>query len=146
MNTPDLLTWGLRLAGLGQLFVAAITFWLRRIVDWNADLAKLRPLNRCIVHTYGFYIQAINAVFGLICLLQPRELLAKTPLAADVTLLIAVYWLVRLTLGFIYYDTHEITTQRALYRLGEYFFECLFAAQVVALLAAFAYNVGWIID
>lgn len=144
MNTYNFLLWGLRLAGVGQLFIAGITFWLRRIIGWREDVAKLRPLNRCIVFTYGYYIQTFSLIFGLICLLQTRELLGKTPLAADWVLLMATYWLGRLVLGFVYYDTREITTQRTLYRLGEYFFEALFAAQVIAFLGALAFNLGWL--
>lgn len=144
MNTLNLLLWGLRLAGAGQLFIAGIYFWMRRIVGWDADVAQLRPHNRCIAHTYARYIQAINTVFGLISLFQPRALLGKTPLAADLTLFIGVYWLGRLVLGLFYYDTREITSQRALFRFGEYAFNLLFAFQAVALLMAFAHNVSWL--
>jgi hypothetical protein len=144
MNLDEILTWGLRLTGVGQLFIAGLTFWLRKVIGWREDLAKLRPFNRCVVSTYGWYIQTINAIFGLICLLQPHELLTKTPLAADLTLMMAVYWLGRLTLGFIYYDTSEYTKQRKLYFYGNWAFTGLFAAQITALLGALAYNLGWL--
>ena len=32
MNTYNILVWGLRLAGVGQLFVAIIYFWVRGIL------------------------------------------------------------------------------------------------------------------
>ncbi len=144
MNIHDLLLLGLRLTGVGQLFIAGITFWLRRIIGWTEDVGKLRPLNRCIVFTYGYYIQSFGFIFGLICLLQAPLLLGKTPLAGDLLLIMAAYWLGRLVLGFVYYYTREITAQRTLYRVGEYFFEALFIAQITALLGAFAYTVGWL--
>jgi len=142
MNFHDLILLGLRLTGVGQLFIAGLTFWLRGVIGWQADLAKLRPFNRCIVYTYSYYIQAINAIFGLICLLQPRELLTKTPLAADWTLLMATYWAVRLVLGFVYYPSEEYTKQKPLYFWGNWAFVFLFAAQIVALAGAFLWNLG----
>jgi len=143
MNMHDLLLLGLRLTGVGQIFIAGLTSWLRRVIGWRADLEKLQPFNRCIVHTYSFYIQAINAIFGVICLLQPRELLAKSPLAADLTLLMAAYWLVRLLLGFLYYPTGDYTKLRPLYYWGNWAFVALFVAQVTALLGAFAWNLSF---
>ncbi len=142
MTIQSLLVLGLRLTGVGQLFIAGLTFWLRGVIGWKADLAKLRPFNRCIVYTYSYYIQAINAIFGLICLLQPRDLLGNTPLAADVTLLMATYWIVRLILGFVYYPTDEYTKQRPLYFWGNWAFVFLFSAQIVALTGAFLWNLG----
>lgn len=140
MNIPEILLWGLRLAGVGQFFVAGIYFWVRGILGWHADLEKLRPHNRAIAHTYSRYIQVINTVFGLICLFQTRELLNGTILAADLTLMMGCYWLMRLILQFIYYDVREITAQRRLYYYGVYAFDLLFVLQTAPLLAAFAYN------
>jgi len=144
MNTYNILLWGLRLAGVGQLFVAVIYFWVRGILGWSQDLEKLRPHNKAIAHTYGRYIQAFNTVFGLICLFQTHELLNRTTLAADLTLLMGFYWLMRLVLQFIYYDVSEITAQRKLYHYGCYAFDLLFVLQTTPLLAAFGYNVGWL--
>lgn len=146
MNTYNILLWGLRLAGVGQLFVAGIYFWVRGILGWGEDLKKLRPHNRAIAHTYSRYIQVINTVFGLICLGQTHELLNRSTLAADLTLMMGCYWLMRLILQFIYYDVREITAQRRLYHFGVYAFDVLFILQTVPLLAAFAYNVGWLND
>jgi len=144
MNTYNILVWGLRLAGVGQLFVAGIYFWVRGILGWNADLEKLRPHNKAIAHTYSRYIQVFNTVFGLICLFQTRELLNGTVLAADLTLMMGFYWLMRLILQFIYYDVSEVTKQRRLYFYGAYAFDVLFVLQITPLLAAFAHDVGWL--
>jgi len=144
MNTYNILIWALRLAGLGQIFIAVIYFWMRGIVGWNADMAKLRPHNRAICNTYSRYIQTFNTVFGLICLFQTRELLNGTPLAADLTLIMGVYWLVRFILQFAYYDMTEITSQKRLYLYGGHAFALLFVAQITPLLAAFAHDVGWL--
>ncbi len=144
MNTTDLLLWALRLAGVGQLFIAVIYFWVRNILGWDADVARLRPHNRAIAQTYARYIQTLNAAFGCLCLFTPQDLLAGTRLASAVTLLIGVYWLVRIILQLTYYALREITDQRKLYRYGHYAFGVLFATQGVILLAACAYNVGWL--
>lgn len=144
MNTYNILLWGLRLAGVGQLFVAVIYFWVRGILGWGQDLEKLRPHNRAIAHTYSRYIQAFNTIFGLICILQTHELLNRTTLAADLTLLMGFYWLMRLVLQFIYYDVSEITAQRKLYYYGCYAFDLLFVLQTAPLLTAFAYNLKWL--
>ena len=144
MNIHALLLLGLRLTGVGQLLIALVYFQLRRIVAWDADVAHLRPHNRCIAQTYSRYIQVINTVFGLMCLFQPQELLAKTPLAIDLTLLIGAYWLGRLLLGLFYYDLREITALRRLYHYLAWAFNGLFVAQVTALAGAVAYNLNWI--
>jgi len=142
MNTYNILLWGLRFAGVGQIFIAIIYIWMRGIVGWDADMAKLRQHNRAIANTYSRYIQTFNTVFGLICLFQTRALLDRTVMAADLTLIMGVYWLVRLILQFTYYDMTEITRQKRLYQIGAYAFDLLFVAQVIPLLAAFAHNVG----
>jgi len=144
MNNYNILLWGLRLAGVGQIFIAVIYIWMRGIVGWDADMAKLRPHNRAIANTYSRYIQVFNTVFGLICLFQTRALLNGTVLAADLTLIMGVYWLVRLILQFTYYDMREITRQKQLYQIGAYAFDLLFVAQVIPLLAAFAHDFRWI--
>jgi hypothetical protein len=144
MNILKILVWGLRLAGAGQLFIAIQYQWTRRIIGWDADMGKLRRHNRCIAQTYARYIQGLNTAFGLVCLLQPRELLGQSPLAADVTLLIGVYWLARLILQFAYYNFREITAKSRLYQFGEYAFAMLFAFQAAALLVAFAYDMHWL--
>jgi hypothetical protein len=144
MTTTNILLWGLRFAGVGQLFIAGIYFWVRNILGWDADMARLRPHNRAIAQTYARYIQALNAAFGTICLLWPQELLTGTRLAAAVTLLIGIYWTMRIVLQLTYYALREITDQRKLYRYGHYAFGALFAAQGAILLAAFAFSIGWL--
>jgi len=142
MNVHELLVVGLRLAGVGQLILAAVYFQMLHLMRWNSDVAQLRAPNRCIARAYSRYIQTFNAIFGLICLLQPRELPAKGPLAIDLTLLIGTYWLGRLLLGWFYYDWREIIVLRWSYFCQNLLLNTLFIAQITTLFGALAWDLG----
>ncbi len=146
MKIRDLLLLGLRLAGVGQLIIALVYGQMLRIVAWDTDVAHLCPHNRRIARTYSRYIQVFTTVFGLICLFQPHELLAKVPLAIDLTLLIGMYWLGRLLVGLFYYDLREIIALRRNYFYLTLALNALFVAQITALFGALAYNLNLLTD
>lgn len=91
-------------AGLGQLALAAASLAIPRVLGWREDTARLKPLTRQIFWTYAAYIWSFHVCFGLLSLLAPEWLLARTPLAAAVCGFIAVYWGVRLVLQFTWID------------------------------------------
>jgi hypothetical protein len=92
------------LAGLGQLFLAAASLAIPRVLGWRDELAKLRPLTRQVFWTYAGYIWFTNLSFGLLSTLAPGWLLDRSPLGRAVSGFIAVYWGARLALQFLYFE------------------------------------------
>src|SRR5205814_4625198 len=84
--TPAVDCWPLavRLAGAGQLALAAGSLAIPRILRWSEDTAKLRPLTRQIFWVYAAYILSFHVAFGLLSVLAPHWLLDGSPLAGAV--------------------------------------------------------------
>jgi hypothetical protein len=96
-----------RLAGLGQLALAAASTAIPFILRWRAETAGLRPLLRQLFWIYAGYILGFHVAFGLLSLLAPGWLLDGSGLAAAVSGFIATYWSVRLALQFTYLDRSD---------------------------------------
>jgi hypothetical protein len=114
-NLPTIL---LILAGLGQLALAVGSLALPRILRWDDDTAKLRPLTRQVFWTYAAYIWVTNICFGVVSTFAPAWLLDRSPLARAVTGYIAVYWGTRLLVQFFYFD-RSAAPPGAIYKVGE---------------------------
>jgi hypothetical protein len=91
---------------------------LPRILRWDDDTAKLRPLTRQVFWTYAAYIWVTNICFGVVSAFAPAWLLDRSPLARAVTGYIAVYWGTRLLVQFVYFDRSE-APPGAIYKVGE---------------------------
>jgi len=96
-----------RLAGLGQLALAAASTAIPFVLRWRAETAALRPLLRQLFWIYAGYILGFHVAFGLLSLLAPAWLLDGSGLAAAVSGFIATYWSVRLVLQFTYLDRSD---------------------------------------
>jgi len=115
-------------AGAGQIFIALIYNWVRRILAWDAGVAAMPTrINRQIANTYSRYIQGLNFAFGLITILLADAFLAEPRLGAALALLLTVYWGGRTIIAATYYDVGEIVAQRGLFRVGNHAFTALFA-------------------
>ncbi|WP_269537689.1 hypothetical protein [Cerasicoccus fimbriatus] len=115
-------------AGAGQIFIALIYEWVRRILDWDAGVAAMpKRLNRQITHTYSRYIQGLNFAFGLITILLADAFVEEPRLGAALAGLLTVYWGVRTVIALTYYDIGPVVQKRALFRYGNYGFSLLFA-------------------
>ncbi len=95
------------LAGLGQLVLTAGSLAIPRVLRWQEDTAKLRPLTRQVFWTYAGYIWATNVSFGLVSLFAPGWLLDTAPLARAVGAYIALYWAARVAIQFFYFDRSD---------------------------------------
>jgi hypothetical protein len=93
-----------RLAGLGQLGLAAASTAIPYGLRWRTETAGLRPLIRQLFWIYAGYILGFHVAFGLVSLLAPGWLLDGSGLATAVSGFIATYWGVRLVLQFAYLD------------------------------------------
>jgi hypothetical protein len=125
----DHLDWPLllRLAGAGQLALAAGSLFIPRVLGWRADLATLRPLTRQMFWVYAGYILSFNVSFGLLSALAPDWLLEGSALAATVAAFIAAYWGARLVVQFAVLDRRAAPPGWPV-RLGETVLVSLFGA------------------
>lgn len=129
-----------RLAGLGQLALAAASTAIPSVLEWRTETAKLRPLLRQIFWVYAGYILGFHVAFGALSVLAPAWLLDGSGLATAVTGFIAVYWGVRLALQFLYLDRSDAPAG-AFFRAAEAGLVGLFVFLTVVYGAAFAANV-----
>ena len=106
MSLPPLRTLVL-LAGVGQIALALASLAIPRVLRFEEETAKLRPLLRQMFWTYAGYILCTNLSFGLLSALAPASLLDGSPLAAAVTGFIAVYWGARVVLQFAWFDRSD---------------------------------------
>lgn len=114
------------LAGLGQVALALGSLALPRMLDLATEARRLRPLVRELFWTHAGYILVTNACFGLLSALAPELLLSEAPLARIVAAYIAIYWGVRLTIQFVYFDRRN-APRGAFYRWAERGLVSLFA-------------------
>jgi len=104
----ELILWGLRIAGAGQIALACLHRVGKRTMRSQDELARLSPLNAQIFMSLFGYITGINLCMGLLGLLAPRWILQPGNVhALKLALFIAVYWSVRLGLQLFHYRWHE---------------------------------------
>jgi hypothetical protein len=131
--------WALlvRLAGLGQIGLAAVSLAIPRILRWREGLAGLRPIHRQLFWTYAAYVFGTNVAMGALSALAPRLLTGGTPLARAVALFIAAYWGVRLGIQLLWLDRTDLP-RAAWARAAEVILVVLFASWTTIYAAAAA--------
>jgi hypothetical protein len=107
MNTVQILIF---LAGLAQILLAAGSLAIPKILAWKLELAKVQPLIKQMFWTYAAYIFVINLCFGVLSILAFRELTNGSRLAIAITGFIAVYWISRVLIQFLYFDRANFPT------------------------------------
>ena len=106
---PEIPNWLIIAASCGMMLIAVLYPFIRyAVLDWYTDIRKLKPLNREIARTYGYYIQGLNFAFGLLSILFTNELKNESGLAVALSGLIAVYWTGRVITQFSYYPMHAL--------------------------------------
>jgi hypothetical protein len=100
------------LAGLGQIALVIGSLTIPKILNWRFELAKIQPLIRQMFWTYAAYILAINLCFGLLSVFDFKELTNGSTLAMLVTGFIALYWISRILVQFLYFDRAGFPTRR----------------------------------
>ncbi len=88
-------------AGIGQLLVLVAAALVPLRLRWKEEFAKLSRLHRQMYWVYGGYIVLAIAGFGLISIINARELAAGTGLARGVCGYLAVFWGIRLCLQIV---------------------------------------------
>jgi hypothetical protein len=113
-------------AGIGQLCVLIASALVPLRLNWRAEFVKLSLLHRQMYWVYGGYVVLSIVAFGLISLLNARELASGSGLARSFCLYVAVFWGIRLCLQPVF-DVKEHLTAWWL-RAGYYTLSVLFAS------------------
>jgi len=108
----------IRLAGIGQITLAIGSLVIPKILHWQQELDKVRPLIKQMFWTYAAYILVINLCFGLVSLFAYRDLTNGSMLATLIDGFIAVYWISRVLIQFLYFDRSDFPNGQ-LHKLGE---------------------------
>ena len=106
------------LAGIGHLLLAAGSLTIPGTLGWRSETAKLNLLTRQVFWTYAGYIWVAHICFGLVSTLTPHLLLDGSPLAAMVCGFIALWWLARLIIHFVWFD-RSARPPGTIYQLAE---------------------------
>ncbi|HUK81258.1 MAG TPA: hypothetical protein VLZ12_01365 [Verrucomicrobiae bacterium] len=93
----DVMLW---LAGAGQFCVLLASVQVPYRMGWKEDLAKLRPVNRKLMWTYGFFIVMTIIAFGTLTLVLHDEMLRGGRTAIGLATFLGVFWLARVVLDF----------------------------------------------
>jgi len=114
-----------------------------KLLHWNQELKNVQPLIKQMFWTYAAYILAINICFGLVSIWGTKELTDHSFLAACITLFISIYWLTRIGIQFLYFDTSQ-APKGLIFTLGEIALVGLFILFTAVYFLAFLYNISWI--
>lgn len=116
----------IQLGGLLHFTVLLASALTPGVLDWRTELKKLHPLSRQVIWVHGAYIVLTIIGLGLIATLNAPMLAGGSMLARSVCGFIAIFWVVRLTLQFVYFDSRPMLTTRFL-RVGHHLLTAVFA-------------------
>lgn len=126
MNTLDAtLSTLLWLAGCGHFLVLCASFQVPARLNWRTDLAKLTPFNRKLMWTYGSFIAALIAGFGILTLALHAEMLRGDRAAVGLAWLIGLFWLKRIVVDYFVF-THDDWPQGRAFIVGHVLLTTLF--------------------
>lgn len=98
------MTTVLTLAGWGHFLVLVASFQVPTRLGWKEELARLRPLNRKLLWTYGAYIVGMITTWGILTLNLIPEMLAGEKSAIALTIVITVFWWSRIVVDAFYFE------------------------------------------
>jgi hypothetical protein len=97
-------------AGVGQFGVLVASALVPIRLGWRTELSGLPALHRQLVWVYGGYVVLAIIAFGMISVLNARELAAGGGLARGLCGYITVFWAVRLALQGVFEVKPYLTT------------------------------------
>lgn len=94
----------LRLAGLSILLLALLhaVFWWS--LNWRTEVERLSPLNARVFAVHTFFVALVLFGLGLLSLLRPDLLLARSELARLMLVAVVVFWFARLLMQPLVFD------------------------------------------
>ena len=91
------------LAAIGHFVLLAATIQVPSRLKWKDELARLRPLNRKLLWTYGGFTVLTNVAFGVLTFALHDELLRGDRAALGLAFFIGVYWATRIGVEMFYF-------------------------------------------
>lgn len=128
-------------SGIGHVLLSIGSLLVPRILNWKRELGALPLLLRQMFWTYAGYILVINLCFGVLSLVGTDDLLDKSFLAKSVCLFISGYWLSRIVIQFLYFDTSS-APKGLKYTVAEIVLVLGFLFFAITYLLAFVYNLS----
>lgn len=99
------------LAGLAHFGLVAVGSQVPRAFRWKEDLARLGASNRRLFWVYGIFIVLANIGFGALSVACPGEIARGKGVAGGFALLAGLYWLARLAVQYLAFDTADWPAQ-----------------------------------
>jgi ABC-type nickel/cobalt efflux system permease component RcnA len=101
------------LAGPGHFAILIASFQVPDRLEWKQDLGKLTSFNRKLMWVHGAFAVYTIISFGALTLLLHDEMLDGQRAAVALATFIGIYWLLRATVDFTYYDHSDWPKGRA---------------------------------
>lgn len=138
----EMFSVALWLAGIGHFCVLIASFQVPFRLDWRRDLAKLMPVNRKLMWTYGVFIVLTIVAFGTLTLVLHDELLRGDRAALGLAAFIGVFWLTRLVIDFTYH-THADWPRGMRFVVAHVLLVALFCALTATYLGLVMWHWRW---
>lgn len=106
------------LAGVAHIALSLGSLLIPRLLSWKQHLSSLPNLYRQMFWVYATYTFGTNIFFGIISITSSRELINDSSLSASITAFIALYWIGRVLIQFIYFD-RKSAPSGTVYVIGE---------------------------
>lgn len=91
-------------AGALHLLIASANFFLPAKIELRTNLEKVSLFIRQIFHVHTVYLVLVSVFFSVLCFFFPGELTHGGALGRFLSGFIAIYWLLRVSIQFFYYD------------------------------------------
>ena len=127
------------LAGIAQIALALGSITIPQILNWKDKLASTNTLIRQIFWVYACYILVINLSFGLLSVFNYKELVSGSRLGTVITGFIALYWISRMLIQFLYFDRSNFPKEKW-NQFGEIVLVSTFAFLCITYAWAFTFN------
>jgi hypothetical protein len=97
-------------AGLLHLCITSAGLTMTLVLNWRKNLSPLDALTRHIIWSHAAFVLLMIIAFGVVSVRYAPLLAAGAPLARAVGGFIAVFWGLRLMIGFFLFDAKPYLT------------------------------------
>lgn len=128
------------LSGIAHILMAFGSMSVPKLLDWNRHLEASPTLLRQVFRTYAAYTKMTIIAIGLLSITGGHELVGQSFLAKSINLFIVIYWVIRLGVGFLYYDR---TTLTGIAKISDRTINVLMTVFVIVHAMVFARSMEW---
>ena len=136
-----LFSLALWLAALAQVGLLVVSLQVPARLNWRTELAVLQPFNRKLMWVYGIFVVLTYLGFAALTAGLHGELLRGERAAVGLALFIGLYWLARIIVDLVYFESRDWPRGRFL-QLGHWLLNAVFVFLTVTYLGL----VTWQID